>query len=450
MTSFNGFLTIILPRSIVFMEILCLSGKLHMNPYRPSRLTPALWSGALFRFYWSTAVRLVQRVFLPFFASFVVIYAFMGHDFFQTFTAALIGGGYFASAVPSTLFTLVFAGMAGRRVSGGITGWIRHLPVSTNVFRNTAVSAIFVSILPVLGVPALLAVSAAWKYDVGLVPYLPGLVLAGLAAALHALPMKRGLATRLCLVLACLGYTSQNWILFLSGCTLHLVGTYVSGPLTTKNRPTGFAAGRLFDFLVISRALRLRLLYPYFFSVIVFPILFLVLANNSLDDRQAGMVIRLACGFSLALFCAVFTQILTNRRPPWLWQRSLPKSSGHRLFQDGLTLLIFLLPLVIAFAVVRFRILAFILGCLPALVVVSVMNGRRIPSGRFGVFGRIYGQAILPVLLFGLSPWVSLFYLAMTPWLIKKTAFEEKALAVSQWQEVLHFGEGDSQSWRGS
>ena len=92
----------------------------------------------------------------------------------------------------------------------------------------------------------------------------------------------------------------------------------------------------------------------------------------------------------------------------------------------------------------------FIFCCLPGLVIFSVMVSRRISASRFGVAGQVLGQVVLPVFLFGLSPWVSLLYLVLTPWLIQKAAFEEMSLPVSKWLEVSHVAEGDSQSWRGS
>jgi hypothetical protein len=93
-------------------------------------------------------------------------------------------------------------------------------------------------------------------------------------------------------------------------------------------------------------------------------------------------------------------------------------------------------------------VVVFVLAGLPALIVFSVMGGRRVSTGRIGVFGWIIGQTSMPVLLFTLFPWISLLFLAMVPVLLNRAVFEEKSLRVSQWQEITHVTVGDSQSWR--
>jgi hypothetical protein len=195
--------------------------------------------------------------------------------------------------------------------------------------------------------------------------------------------------------------------------------------------------------------MRLRLLIPYLLSFLFYPILFLFLSNNPIQAVQAGIMIRLTVGGSLTVFCASFVEIMVRRRPPWPWVRSLPWSAMQRIYRDGLFLLIHLLPLVLYAGLISWQMIPFVFCCLPGLVSFSVLAGLQINSGRFGVFGRIMGQTWLPIFLFGITPWISLLYLILTPWFIKRAAYLEMTLPVSRWQEVSHVAEGDSQSWRG-
>ena len=78
------------------------------------------------------------------------------------------------------------------------------------------------------------------------------------------------------------------------------------------------------------------------------------------------------------------------------------------------------------------------------------MLSRRLSESRFGVFGQVLRETLLPVLLFALLPWISLLYLLLTPWLIHKIRLEEMALPVSAWRKVSHLADGDSLSWRGN
>lgn len=422
-----------------------------MKPFMNVRLAVHFpGAAALLRFHLGAGGRLAQRVFLPLFGSFFILYLFLKPDFFYAVTAALISGGYFFSAIPTTVFALMVTRIAGRRVANGLTGWMRHLPINGHTGRRLAVTALLITILPLLSLLAFLSIAAAGKYNINVVPYLVGLPMVGMSAALFALPVKRRYLSRLLLVLACLCFSSQDWYLISAGLVLYISGDMISGPLAPTAKRTGFSAHRLIHFILIWRAMRLRLLIPYLLSFIIYLFLFLFLANNHYNYHQANMVTRLAAGVSLTVFCASFTHILALRRPPWPWSRSLPWPARQRIYRDALFLMVHLVPLVLCAVIIRWQMMLFIFCCLPALVIFSVMVSRRISTSRFGVFGQVLGQTILPAFLFGLLPWISLLYLVLTPWLIKRAAFEEMSFPISRWQEVPHFAEGDSQSWSGN
>lgn len=393
-----------------------------------SRYSSAL---ALLRFYLGAGGRLAQRVFLPLFGSFIIVYAFLGADFFQAFIAALIGGGFLSSAIPTTLFVLILAHIAGRRMVSGMTGWVQHLPVTRNEFRHLAALALFMAILPLLALMAFLSIMASAKYHFNITGYLVGLPLVGMAGALFVLPGRCRWLSRPVLTLSCLCLASQNWLFILIGLILAVAGDLVSGPMVPAARSKGFSSNRLFHLFLVWRAMRLRILIPYFLSFIFYFVLFLFLSNNAVDAYQAGMIIRLMVSGSLAVFCACFVEILVRRRPPWPWIRSLPWSARQRVYREGLILLVHLLPLILGAALIRWQMILFIPCCLPGLVSYSVGAGHQVNSGRFGVFGRILGHTWLPVFLFGLTPWISLVFLFLTPWFMRGAVFLDMSLSVS-------------------
>ena|GEM_PF-535370 len=423
-----------------------------MKNYELPTLTVTVYNQAkaLMRFHIGAGGRVAQRVFIPFICSFMIVYMLLGPDFFYAFSAALLKGGYFLTALPTTVFALTAALLAGLRVGNGLTGWIRHLPMHANTSRRIAGIVIFITILPILIFFAFLSLAAANYYHLNVTPYLLGLPLVGMAAALFGLPVKRRYLSRPLLVMACLCLSSLNWYLLFTGIVLFISADIIFGPILPTRRPKGFSPTRSFHFIVNWRAVRLRLIIPYLLSFIVYLFLFLFISNNPYDYHQTNMAIGLAVGVSLIIFCASLSHFLALRRPPWSWSRSLPWSARQRVCKDALFLMFHLVPLVVVpAAVIRWQLIPFILCGLPPLVLYSTKAICRVSSSRFGVFGQIFGTGMLAAFLFGLFPYVSLVFLAVTPWLIKQAAAQDKYLPVSQWQEVSHIAEGDSQSWSG-
>jgi hypothetical protein len=420
-----------------------------MKNYELPNLTVYNQAKALMRFLMGAGGRVAQRVFIPLICSFMIVYLVLGPDFFNAFTAALLKGGYFLSAIPTTFFALTVALLAAPRVGNGLTGWMRHLPMLANTSRRIAGIVLLITILPILIIFALLSLAAANHYHLNVTPYLLGLPLVGMAAALFGLPVKRRHLSRPLLVMACLSFSSLDWYLLFTGMVMLISADIISGPILQTRRRKAFSPTRSFHFIANWRAVRLRLIIPYLLSFIVYLFLFLFISNNPYDYHQTNMAIRLAVGMSLIIFCASLSHILALRRPPWSWSRSLPWSARQRICKDAQFMMFHLVPLVVVSAVIRWQLIPFILCVLPPLVLYSTKAIYRISSGRVCVLGNIFLTGMLATFLFGLFPYVSLVFLAMTPWLIKQAAAEDKYLPVSQWEEVSHIAEGDSQSWSG-
>jgi hypothetical protein len=403
---------------------------------------------SMLRFHLGAGGRLVQRVFVPVFCTILVMVVFTGPVAYARFYAALIGGRYLSSALPTTLLILGAVALANRRLAKGLTGWLRHLPVKGRTLKWSIILGLLITISPVLLIMALSSATAAGIIPIPTVSYLIGLPMTALAAAHFCLPTKQRYLPRLLLILASLGYSSMDWRVMAAALVCHVGGAMAAGPLITLKKGSRYSSERWLHVVLTWRAMGMRLLTPYLLALLILPILFLFLANNPTDALQASRAIRLSSALMLIVFCATTTHIMVARRPPWPWSRSLPWSSSQRVKRDSYFLLLHLLPLISIITMVEWRMIFWIICSLPALIFLSLAAGLRARNYRFGIFGQIMGQTLLPLLILGLSPWVSLGYLALSPLLWKWAVVEEMSLAVSQWLAVSYLADGDSESWR--
>jgi len=85
---------------------------------------------AFFKFHLGVGIRVALRVLVAAVALFFALFYLLKPELFIGITARLISDG-FPGGMAAVLSCLVFAGIASRRVSLGLAGWIRHLPAST-------------------------------------------------------------------------------------------------------------------------------------------------------------------------------------------------------------------------------------------------------------------------------------------------------------------------------
>jgi len=404
---------------------------------------------ALLRYHASAGGRVAQRALLPVLGTFLFLYAVLGPVFFQDATAAWIGEGYLASALPALGVILATVLAARRRVADGLTGWMRHLPAGEAARRHAAAVSLTIAALPVLVLLTFLTLTAAYNNALPAAPLLAGLIPAAMAASVFVLPVSRRWSSRPLLAVACLCYLSMDWRLLGAGLAFHALGDLRAGPLAATVRRAVCLRGRMLDCLILWRAQRLRILFPYLLSFSLYLWLYLFLANNPFQPLAADMAVRLCAAMSLVVFCAVFSHMAASRRPVWPWFRSLPQSARQRVSREALCLLAHVSPLALFALVFRAQTVWPVLICLPGLVLFSLGAERGIRSGRFGVFGRVLGHAGPPALLLGLTAWAAPVILLATPWLRARAEEAERSLDVSAWRSARHFAEGDSHTWRG-
>ncbi len=405
---------------------------------------------AFFIFHLRVGIRLaIRKLALVLAIFFAVIYLFKPELFSLIITASSLTGslvtGFFSAVV-----SLSIAGMASRSICLGLNGWIRHLPASSLMFRRLAAISIFVALLPVLIVLAFLAFYAHIKFGVSTTAYLASLPLLGLASALYALPVKRRIITRPIAALSCVSLGSGYLPFIFGGMILLVVTDLISGPLSPTRRRLIFRnafKGSLISVTIAWRALRLRIFIPYVLALGVIGATSLFISNNSFNISLTVKAVRFGGVLSIVFFCAAVSNMLSARRPPWPWVRSLPWSARERIILDSFFIGLLIIPLLILVAWVNSNAVFSVAASLPALALFSSYAIRRAPERRMGASGIILCLGMLAALSITLIPQVSLIFLASTPLAFKYAVEGEQSQKVSRWLELHHLAAGDSLSW---
>jgi hypothetical protein len=405
---------------------------------------------ALFLFHLHVGIRLALRIFIPAVAVFFALYYVLGYEFFLSLMATILDGGFLLSGIFTTFLCLIIASFAARRICLGLNGWIRHLPGNSHTHRRTAAISILFAQLPILVILAVLVSIASKLFKISATPYLAGLPLLGLSCGLCVLPVKQKIITRPMAVLAGICFSSNNWGILVGGVLLLTVADSLSGHLVLKKKRSKIHRQIKSMFFVVSlnwRAIRLRPLIPYLFSLAIFGTTQLFLVNNNPSPQLAERVIRFGGTLSMVVFCSIFTNMLASRRPPWPWVRSLPLSAKSRIVWDSSFVSLLLLPLLFLVGLMNLKSMLALVASLPLFSVYSSYSIRHAPESLAGASGKVLLYGSIGSLFLCLIPWVSLFFLAITPLVLKEAIKAEKHQKVSQWLELHHLAAGDSLSW---
>src|SRR5437763_9216753 len=145
----------------------------------------------LLRFHFAVGARLAMRLLLPLVTAAFGAGMLLGTDFLTSFSRVLFGerssGG---SAVLTGAVFLGTAAEAAPRICRGLSGWMRHLPVSGRAHRRAAGLAIAVAQAPLLLGFLVLACYASLS-PAALLADAGKLAVTALAAALCATPVER-------------------------------------------------------------------------------------------------------------------------------------------------------------------------------------------------------------------------------------------------------------------
>jgi hypothetical protein len=344
------------------------------------------------------------------------------------------------------------ASWAAPRLTHGLTGWIRHLPLDAGAHRRATALALAVAQAPVLSLAALLIAGVLLN---GTVPVslvkVAGLPLMALGIAYAVLPVRRGwMARPLGMLAAILSLTSVGWELG-AAILLIVAAELLSGPIREHRRSRRFRSARvtLLPALIAWRALGWRTLAAFPLPFLVLSACWLFISNNRLAGGAAETAVRLGGALATTVLFAGLSVSLATRRPAWPWARSLPSSSAQRVGADGLFFGIHALPLLLIASLLHPWAALAVLAGMPFLAVRAAGSMRAGVSDRAGAAGRVAAEGFFVSCLLAILPWTALLALACVPLALSAAARKEQELKVTRWSAIHHLAAGDSLSWSG-
>ena len=340
------------------------------------------------------------------------------------------------------LLTFLLPVWAAPRLSLGLSGWMRHLPLSDRASRRGLELSLVIVQMPVILALGVLGM-VAWQRGVN--PWRPAILQLGVlvvAGALAALPVRRrGLV--LPAAMACGTAALASWKAALIALPLLIVCEQFAGPVRVT-RPRRRAPALLpFSFQVAWRALGWRV--PFAFAASALPVLAAILfaVNNVLEGPFKAGTFRLGFGFGLSLLLSLLAEPLAVRRPPWPWARSLPWSSGGRVLGDALCLACHTLPFLAVVAMIHAGAAATASSLVPLLSLRASGSMRQAREKRLGVMA-LFVEGCFCSALLALVPWTAVGWLTAAPLAYRRACAAERGLKVTRWFEAHHQAAGDT------
>ncbi len=407
----------------------------------------------LLRFHFAVGARLAMRLLLPLITAAFGAGMLLGTDFLTSFSRVLFGerssGG---SAVLTAAVFLGAAAEAAPRICRGLSGWMRHLPVSGLAHRRAAGLAIAVAQAPLLLGLLVLACFASLA-PAALAANALKLTVTALAAALCAVPAERRWASLPLALTAAILAGAGGWAALGAAVVLLVAADLLAGPLARSGAPAVHlprrAGGGLIELRIAWRALGLSLFGALALGLLPVGAAFAFTHNNALAPEHVRLAARLGAALSAVFVLAQLSEALAVRRPAWPWSRSLPWSAARRAGADALILGGHALPLVVLAAWIHPTALV-ALAILPFLALRAAGAMRRAPERKTGAAGEVVFEGALLAALVALLPWAALLPLAALPWALRAAAERERRQKVSRWLELHHLAAGDPQSWSAS
>jgi hypothetical protein len=338
------------------------------------------------------------------------------------------------------------------RLTLGLGGWTRSLPVTGEQHRRAVVFGLPIIQLPLVASALLAALLTVVAYHIPLSwPKLAGMPLALIAAGAAAVPARRGLLTAPVFAVAALLASLGRWDALAAAVALFVIADLVAGSLRFPAHraavPVPATPGTLYMFRFTWRALGWRLLAPVPIAALALAAAWFYSRNNELNATDTAFVARLWSIIAIALYVGAVGDTVVTRRPSWPWIRSLPWSSRDRALDDATAIGAPAVVIALAAAVVDLRTAAVALAAIPPLAMLAswLLHGarRRLTrvSGSMIVVGALLGTAV------AFWPWIIVVALASTPLLLRAAAHRDRREIVTGWKELHHDATGDSLAW---
>jgi hypothetical protein len=404
---------------------------------------------ALLLFHIRVGTRVAVRAFAPLFA------AVLAGIILQTYPVEMVKS--IASRLYSprpaledvllaTAFAFIFPAWAVPKLTLGLLGWMRHLPISQIGNRRGMALALGVTQVP-LAVSLLLLAAVAHELGLPTGYALMRWCVILAAGAIAAAPARRQLLTSpLCIAAALLTLSSNRWMLLPSIACLVAADAF-AGPLRERPRRKPWrAAGSFLSFRIAWRALGWEPIMCYLLSGIPLGATALFISNNGLAGPWAAGSARFGGTLAVLILISGLARRLALRRPPWPLARSFPWSAAHRVGNDALFLGLHALPLIVFVYWLHPSALASLLALTPYLSIRGAGSMRQLPARRTGE-GAFIAEGIFVAGSCALLPWAAAGWLAAALPAFYAARRAELHQKVTLWLELHYATVGDSLSW---
>ena len=351
--------------------------------------------------------------------------------------------------------TLIAVGLARDgvpRLTLGLGGWTRSLPVTGVQHRRAVTYALPIIQLPLAAAVVVAALLTAAAYHLPLSgPKLIGAAVALVAAGAAAVPAHRTLLAAPAFLASAFVAALGHWATLAVAIALFIAADLTAGPLRFTVRRSAVASpampGTLAMFRFTWRAVGWRLLAPLPGPALALAAAWFYTRNNELAGPDVGFVARLWSVIALALYMGATADIVVTRRPAWPWIRSLPWSSTARATDDVVAIGLPGAVVALASGIVDARTVIVSLALLPPIAALAVVLSHGARRRLTRVSGALVVVGIGLAVAIAFYPLLSVPALAMTPVLVRAAARRDRREVVTGWHELHHDATGDSLAW---
>jgi len=351
-----------------------------------------------------------------------------------------------------TLIAFVLARDAVPRLTLGLGGWTRSLPVTGVQHRRAVTYALPIVQLPLAAAVVVAATLTAAAYHVPLSgPKLIGAPIALVAAGAAAVPARRAFLSTPGFLASAITASLGHWTTLGIAIVLFAAADLTAGPLRFAGRRSAVASpampGTLPMFRFTWRAIGWRLLAPLPAPALALAAAWFYTRNNELVGPDVGFVARLWSVIAIALYVGAVADIVVTRRPAWPWMRSLPWSSTARTADDAMAVGVPAAVVALASGIVDARTVVVSLAMLPPIAALAILFSHGARRRLTRVSGALIAIGIGLAIGVAFYPLLSVPALAMTPVVIRAAARRDRRQVVTGWHELHHDATGDSLAW---
>ena len=329
------------------------------------------------------------------------------------------------------------------RLSRGLNGWLRHLPVSGADSRRGLTLALVSVQLPLFVVLVCGALLARVRGAAVAVPAARWLLVL-VAGAAASLPVeRRRVVSPLATTAAAVALLAPARYILIAVALLMAGDAVAGGTRTTPMRRRWRPVGRLLQWRIASRALGARILVAYVWGLVAIGVGWLFVRNNGLAGTSARGPIRFAGAVASVLCIFSLAKALALRRPVWPLARSFPWSATQRVAEDGLFLGAHALPLLLLVAFQDWTAALTSVALLPFLSLRAAGYVRRIPDDRSSA-PVLLAEGLLAACVLTLLPWTAFAWLAASPPALLVSAERERRDKVTRWSDSPYAAPGDT------